>query len=65
MRVLMAVFTPLNFLFIAVEKAAGRVLFHLETSSGMSQDELLMLVDEVQQDGSIDENEGELAHERH
>ena len=35
-------------------------IFRLESSTGMSQEELLMLVEEVQQDGSIDENEGEL-----
>ena len=58
-HVLMAVFTPLNFLFSQWKKLLARV-FHLETSSKMSQDELLMLVNEVQQDGSIDENEGDL-----
>lgn len=35
-------------------------VFHLKSDNKMSQEELLMLVDEVQQDGSIDKNEGEL-----
>ena len=35
-------------------------MFRLNGESKMSQEELLMLVDEVQQDGSIDKNEGEL-----
>ena len=35
-------------------------VFRLNAESKMSQEELLMLVDEVQQDGSIDKNEGEL-----
>ena len=60
-----SVLTPLNFLFSQLEKAAGDVCSTWTTSSKMSQEELLMLVDEVQQDGSIDENEGELAQERH
>lgn len=51
--------TPLNFLFSAWKKLLAKIL-HLESSTGMSQEELLMLVEEVQQDGSIDENEGEL-----
>ena len=53
------VFTPLNFLFSLWKKLLAK-LFCLNPDSRMSQEELLMLVDEVQQDGSIDKNEGEL-----
>ena len=53
------VFTPLNFLFSLWKKLLAK-LFRLNPDSRMSQEELLMLVDEVQQDGSIDKNEGEL-----
>ena len=53
------VLTPLNFLFSLWKKLLAKV-FHLNGESKMSQEELLMLVDEVQQDGSIDKNEGEL-----
>lgn len=51
--------TPLNFLFSLWKKLLAKV-FRLNGESKMSQEELLMLVDEVQQDGSIDKNEGEL-----
>lgn len=51
--------TPLTFLFSQWKKLLSRLL-RMESESGMSQEELLMLVEEVQQDGSIDENEGEL-----
>ena len=58
-RVLIWIFTPLNLIFSAW-KALLAKLFHLERDSKMSQEELLMMVEEVQQDGSIDENEGGL-----
>ncbi len=51
--------TPVNFVFSAWKKLVSRIL-KLENDSRMSQEELLMLVEEVQQDGSIDKNEGEL-----
>lgn len=57
--VLIWILTPLNMIFSAWKKLLSKI-FRLETSTGMSQEELLMLVEEVQQDGSIDENEGEL-----
>ncbi len=58
-RVLIWIFTPLNFLFSLWKKLLAK-LFHLSADSPMSQEELMMLVDEVQQDGGIDKNEGEL-----
>ncbi len=56
--VLIWILTPLNLIFSAWKLLSK--IFRLESSTGMSQEELLMLVEEVQQDGSIDENEGEL-----
>lgn len=53
------VLMPLNLLFSLWKKLLAKV-FRLNTDSKMSQEELLMLVDEVQQDGSIDRDEGEL-----
>ena len=50
---------PLNFLFSCWKKLLSKV-FRLEADTKMSQEELLMLVEEVQQDGSIDESEGDL-----
>ena len=59
LRVLIWVLMPLNLLFSLWKKLLAKV-FRLNTDSKMSQEELLMLVDEVQQDGSIDRDEGEL-----
>lgn len=50
---------PLNLIFSGWKKLIAKVL-RLDTDTKMSQEELLLLVEEVQQDGSIDENEGEL-----
>ncbi len=59
MKVLMVIFVPLTFLFSAWKKLVSKML-KLEPNEKMSQEELLTLVEEVQQNGSIDENEGEL-----
>ena len=50
---------PLNAAFSLWKKLLARV-FHLDPDSRMSPEELLMLVNEVQQDGSIDKDEGDL-----
>lgn len=59
LRVLIWVLMPLNLLFSPWKKLLNKV-FRLSGESKMSQEELLMLVDEVQQEGSIDRDEGEL-----
>ena len=59
LQVFLYILTPLNFLFSLWKKLLAKV-FRLNAESKMSQEELLMLVDEVQQDGSIDQSEGEL-----
>ena len=59
LRVLIWLLIPVNWLFSLWKKLLAKVL-HLNSDSKMSQEELLMLVDEVQQDGGIDKNEGEL-----
>ena len=56
LRVLMTVFAPLNFLFGQWQKLVSR-LFPGEKDDKMSQEELLMLVDEVQEEGAIDDGE--------
>ena len=58
-NMLIVVLTPLNFIFGLWKKLVG-MIFKGEADAGMSQEELLLLVDEVQQDGAIDESEGEL-----
>ncbi|MBQ3107237.1 MAG: DUF21 domain-containing protein [Firmicutes bacterium] len=59
LRILMVVLTPIDAIFSAWKKLLSR-LFHLDKETRMSQEELLMLVDEVQQEGTIDEDEGDL-----
>lgn len=59
LQLLIYLFMPLNFLFSLWKKLLSK-LFRLETDTKMSHEELLMLVEEVQQDGSVDENEGNL-----
>ncbi len=56
---LIFVLTPINLLFSGWKKLVAKVL-KLEGESKMSSEELLMLVDEVQQEGSIEESEGDL-----
>lgn len=58
-NLLIWVLTPLNFLFSMWKKLISRMLKTSEESK-MSQEELLLLLDEVQQEGSINEDEGEL-----
>ena len=57
--VLIVILTPINFIFSQWKKLLSK-LFKIEESQGISQEELLMIVDEVQQDGNIDDNSGEL-----
>lgn len=59
LNVLMIVLTPLNFLFSQWKKLLAKLL-KVQENDKMSQEELLTLVDEVQQEGSIDTEEGSL-----
>ncbi len=61
MKALMVLFVPLTCLFSAWKKLIARLL-KLQPNDKMSQEELLTLVDEVQQSGSIDSEEGTLLH---
>ncbi|HBJ18664.1 MAG TPA: HlyC/CorC family transporter [Clostridiales bacterium] len=56
---LIYIFMPLNFLFAQWKKLVNRI-FKPDADTKLSQEELLMLVDEVQEGGSIDKSEGEL-----
>ena len=56
---LIFLFTPLNFLFSQWKKLVSK-LFRSSDESKMSQEELLILLDEVQQEGAIDEDGGTL-----
>lgn len=56
---MMKIATPFTWLFSMWQRLLARIL-RVEKGKGMSQEELLMLVEEVQQEGSIDEDEGDL-----
>ena len=56
---LIVLLTPLNFIFGLWKKFLSRI-FKNEEDKKMSQEELLMLVQEVEEEGSIDNNEGTL-----
>ncbi len=58
-RALTVFFTPLNLLFSGWKRLVSK-LFKVESDTKMSQEELLMLVEEVEEDGSIDEDESSL-----
>ena len=53
------ILTPLNIIFSGWNKLVS-LIFKTKSDNKMSTDELLMLVDEVEQEGSIDEDEGDL-----
>ncbi len=57
--VLIVLFTPLNFLFTQWKKLVS-MIFKVEEDKKMSNEELLMFVDEVEQEGSIDTDSGDL-----
>lgn len=58
-NVLIFILTPVNFLFSMWKKLLSKLL-KIEGSEKMSQEELLMFVEEVEQEGTIDEDEGDL-----
>lgn len=58
-RALNIILTPVNFLFTQWKKLISKI-FNIEDAPKMSQEELIMLVEEVEQDGSIDTDESEL-----
>ena len=59
MRALVILFFPLNF-FFRVWKKLLAVIFRLDNEDVITEEELITIVDEAQQDGGIDEQEGEL-----
>ena len=56
---LVVVLTPVNFIFTMWKKLLS-LIFKGDDDSKMSQEELIMMVEEVEQDGSIDSDESEL-----
>jgi len=58
-NILITVFTPLNFLFSRWKRLISKIT-RGSSREKTTQDELLMLVEEVKQEGSIDQNESDL-----
>lgn len=58
-KVLMFILKPVNWLFVQWKKLLAKI-FNLKESKGITEEELITIVDEVQNDGGIDEHEGEL-----
>ena len=59
LNVLMIILTPFNFLFIQWKKLISRI-FHTETEHSITEEELLTIVEEAEQEGRIDEQESSL-----
>ena len=58
-RIFMVVLTPVIFIFTAWKKLLSKI-FKFENDNKTSQEELLMFVDEVEQEGAIDTDESDL-----
>lgn len=59
LHVLMILLTPFNFLFRQWKKLLSRI-FHSSDSQTLTEEELLTIVDEAEQEGGIDTQEGSL-----
>ena len=60
-NVFIFVLTPLSFIFSMIKKFVSKI-FRSKESASMSQEELLLIVDEVKEEGVIDQDESELLH---
>lgn len=61
-NVLNIVLKPLNFLLIKLKSNVGKLLKVSGTNNGITENELLTIVDEAEQVGGLDSNESELIH---
>ena len=59
MQFLVWILIPVSFIFSLWTKLVAKI-FRVKADNKMSQEELLMLVEEVQEEGSIDDEEGDL-----
>ena len=60
-NVLIFLLTPLSFILSLIKKLVSK-MFGGKENTAMSQEELLLIVDEVEQEGVIDQEESELLH---
>jgi len=59
LRVLLVVLLPLNFLFSLWKKLLNRI-FHTSDDQGITEEELITMVEEAEEEGGLDEHESEL-----
>jgi len=59
LKALLVLFTPLNFIFLKWKQLIGK-MFGPSENKTLTQEELLLLVDEVEKEGTIDNSEGTL-----
>ena len=59
MRVLMVVLTPVNILFGLLKKLLSKV-FHKSDDSGITEEELVTMVDQAESEGGLDQHESKL-----
>ncbi len=57
---LMTVFTPLSAFFILLQKAANKIFASKEKEVSMTEQELLSIIDEIEDEGVLEEQEGSL-----
>lgn len=58
-NLLIILLTPINFIFTQWKKLLS-IIFRIKEDSGVSSEELLTMVEEIQQDGNLDIEDGEL-----
>ncbi len=59
LRVMLTILSPLNFLFMLWKKLLSKI-FKVKEDRGITEEELITIVEEAAQDGGIDVQEGEL-----
>ncbi|MDO4288167.1 MAG: hemolysin family protein [Eubacterium sp.] len=59
LRVLLIVLTPLNFIFMQWKRLLSRI-FKVSADKGITEEELITIVEEAEQEGGINAQEGEL-----
>lgn len=60
MLFLMTVFTPLSAFFILLQKAANKIFASKQKEVSMTEQELLSIIDEIEDEGVLEEQEGSL-----
>ena len=59
MRILIVILTPVNFLFSLLKRLLSMV-FHKEGDSGITEEELVTMVDQAESEGGLDQHESKL-----